>query len=127
MPSGVRQEIGRFTARDIVNYRTTIVNPMVDAAVGRPPGSMLGGPSVDLDPFSEVVLSYLFSKSYESSELDFKESLETAKGSEFPKVARHFFGMSNYGGGFLLIGFRPKPTGGFLPVGSRQRLSHRPG
>ncbi len=117
MPSGVRQEIGRFTARDIVNYRTTIVNPMVDAAVGRPPGSMLGGPSVDLDPFSEVVLSYLFSKSYESSELDFKESLETAKGSEFPKVARHFFGMSNYGGGFLLIGFRPKPTGGFLPVG----------
>lgn len=90
---------------------------MVDAAAGRPPSSVLGGPSADLDPFNEVVLSYLFSRNYESSELDFKESLETAKGSEFPKVARHFFGMSNYGGGFLMIGFRPKPTGGFLPIG----------
>ena len=90
---------------------------MVSAEVGRPPSGILGGPTADLDPFGEAVLSYLFSRNYESSELDFKESLETAKGSEFPKVARHFFGMSNYGGGFLLVGFRPKPTGGYLPVG----------
>jgi hypothetical protein len=85
--------------------------------LSRPPIGALGGPAAEFDPFSEPVLSYLFSRSYESSELDFKESLETAKGSEFPKVARHFFGMANYGGGFLLVGFRPKPTGGFLPVG----------
>lgn len=90
---------------------------MVNAEVGRPPSGMLGGPTASLDPFGEAVLSYLFSRNYESSELDFKESLETAKGSEFPKVARHFFGMSNYGGGFLMVGFRPKPTGGYLPVG----------
>ena len=127
VPPEPGRKLGRFTGQDIVNYRTTIVDPMVDAAVGRPPSSMLGGPSVNLDPFSEVVLSYLFSRSYESSELDFKESLETAKGSEFPRVARHFFGMSNYGGGFLLVGFRPKPTGGFLPVGVAEDLPHRPG
>lgn len=69
------------------------------------------------DPLNETVLSYLFSVKYESPDVDFKETIETARGSSFAKVARHFFGMSNYGGGFLLVGFRPKPTGGFLPVG----------
>ncbi|MGB7123385.1 MAG: ATP-binding protein [Thermoplasmata archaeon] len=90
---------------------------MLETGPVHPPPGSLTGHQAGADPFSEAVLSNLFSRNYESSELDFKESLETAKGSNFAKVARHFFGMSNYGGGFLLVGFQAKPTGGFLPVG----------
>jgi hypothetical protein len=117
MPRRWSLQGGHVEARVIVNYRTTIVLSMAEATMGRPSIALIGGPTGDLDPFNDAVLSFLFSKRYESSELDFKESLETAKGSEFPKVARHFFGLSNYGGGYLLVGFRPKPTGGFVPVG----------
>jgi hypothetical protein len=69
------------------------------------------------DPFSDAVLSHLFNQKYEASDIDFKETIDTSHGSNFPKIARHFFGMSNYGGGFLLIGFRQKETGGYDPVG----------
>jgi hypothetical protein len=63
------------------------------------------------------MLSYLFSQKYERSELDFKEIIETTRGSNFAKDARHFFAMSNYGGGYLLVGFRSKPKGGYEPIG----------
>ena len=69
------------------------------------------------DPFNEALLSHLFTRKYESSDVDFKETLDTSHGGPFPKIAKHFFGMSNFGGGFLLIGFRDKPTGGYEPVG----------
>ncbi|MCI4331140.1 MAG: ATP-binding protein [Thermoplasmata archaeon] len=90
---------------------------MIQPGPAQPQSGSLTGGQAGADPFGEAILSYLCSRSYESSELDFKETLETAKGSNFAKVARHFFGMTNYGGGFLLVGFREKPTGGFLPVG----------
>ena len=69
------------------------------------------------EPFNEALLSHLFTRKYETADVDFKETLETARGSSFPKVAKHFFGMSNYGGGFLLVGFRPRLTGGYDPIG----------
>ncbi|MDG6950044.1 MAG: ATP-binding protein [Nitrososphaerota archaeon] len=69
------------------------------------------------DPLNDTVLSHLFNQKYETPSIDFKETLDTTRGSNFAKIARHFFAMSNYGGGFLLIGFQPKPTGGYNPVG----------
>jgi len=113
----VSGDTSAYSPRDTVNYRVDILSRMVEGTLSPPPVAVAGRPAAEFDPFSEPVLSYLFSRNYESSELDFKESLETARGSDFPKVARHFFGMANYGGGFLLVGFRAKPTGGFLPVG----------
>lgn len=69
------------------------------------------------DPFDPAVVSKLFSQRYETSDVDFKEVIETSHGSNFAKIAKHMFGLSNYGGGFLMVGFRQKPTGGFDPVG----------
>lgn len=73
--------------------------------------------AVASDPLSDQVLSYLFNQKYETPSIDFKETIDTSRGSDFAKIARHFFAMSNYGGGFLMVGFRSKPTGGYDSVG----------
>ena len=90
------------------------------SSLDRPPPSVPDRSSVILpgdSPFNEALLSHLFTRRYETADVDFKETVETSRGSAFPKVAKHFFGMANYGGGFLLVGFRHKPTGGYEPLG----------
>jgi hypothetical protein len=69
------------------------------------------------DPLGDVMVDYLLSRKYEASEFDFKEIISTGRNSDFAKVAKDIFAMSNYGGGYLLLGFRQRPTGGYDPVG----------
>lgn len=69
------------------------------------------------DPLGPPMVSYLLSRHYETSEIDFKETIDLARGSDFAKTAKHIFAMANYGGGYIIVGFRERMTGGFDPIG----------
>jgi Putative DNA-binding domain len=73
-----------------------------------------------LTPLDEIVVDFLLSKKRETSEIDFKLTLDISKNSDFAKIAKDIFAMSNYGGGYLVIGFKEKETGGYEPVGLPQ-------
>jgi len=68
-------------------------------------------------PLDNIVVDFVLSQKRETAELDFKLTLDIRKGSEFAKIAKDIFAMSNYGGGHLVFGYREKETGGFEPVG----------
>lgn len=69
------------------------------------------------DPLDDVVTDFLLSKKRETSEIDFKFTVNIRKNSDFAKIAKHVFAMSNYGGGYLLLGFKETETGSIDPVG----------
>jgi hypothetical protein len=70
------------------------------------------------NPLDDRVVNYLLSKKSESADLDFKLVVEIKKDSqEFPKIAKDIFAMSNYGGGYILVGFEETPTGTVNLVG----------
>jgi hypothetical protein len=68
-------------------------------------------------PLDEIVIDFLLSQKRETSEIDFKLTLDISRNSDFAKIAKDIFAMSNYGGGYLIIGYREKETGGYEPVG----------
>ncbi|MGI0084209.1 MAG: hypothetical protein ACREBQ_03915 [Nitrososphaerales archaeon] len=55
-----------------------------------------------------MMVDWLIDHDKEEPYLDFKEALGISKNSPFPKIAKDIFAFSNYGGGFILIGFRHK-------------------
>ena len=65
-------------------------------------------PEVDPEPTGDMMLDWLIDHDKEEPYLDFKESLDISKTAPFPKIAKDFFAFANYGGGFILIGFRHK-------------------
>ena len=50
-------------------------------------------------------------------ELDFKLTLDIRKGSDFAKITKDIFALSNYGGGYIIFGYNERKTGSFAPVG----------
>lgn len=70
-----------------------------------------------LDPIGDSMASFLLSRKHETAEYDFKHTLRVDSGADFAKVAKDIFAFSNCGGGYLVIGFAEKPTGGYEPVG----------
>lgn len=56
-----------------------------------------------------MMLDFLIEKDKEEPFLDFKETLDISRGSHFANIAKDIFAFSNYGGGFLLIGFKERP------------------
>jgi len=72
------------------------------------------------NPLDEIVIDFVLSQKRETAELDFKLTLDIHKDSDFAKIAKDIFAMSNYGGGFLLFGFQETKTGTFEPVGLLQ-------
>jgi hypothetical protein len=68
-------------------------------------------------PLDDVVVDFLLSQRRETAELDFKLTLDIRKGSDFAKIAKDIFAMSNYGGGYLIFGFKELKSGRFDPVG----------
>lgn len=70
-----------------------------------------------LDPTGDSMVAFLLSRKHETAEYDFKETLKAETDSEFARVAKDIFAFSNYGGGYLVLGFREQPTGGYEPVG----------
>lgn len=69
------------------------------------------------DPLDDIVTDFMLSQRRETAELDFKWTLDIFKGSDFTKIAKHIFAMSNYGGGYLLFGFKETETGSYKPTG----------
>ncbi len=63
-------------------------------------------PEVDVDPLGDMMLDFLIIDwDNEDCFLDFKETLEIGSDAPFAKIAKDIFAFSNYGGGFLLIGY----------------------
>jgi hypothetical protein len=69
---------------------------------------VVGLPEVDVDPLGDLMLDFLIDRDKEEPFLDFKETLSIAKDSPFAKVAKDILAFSNYGCGFVLIGFRER-------------------
>jgi len=69
------------------------------------------------NPLDDIVIPFILSQRRETAELDFKLALDIRKGSDFAKIAKDIFAMSNYGGGYLVFGYEESKTGSFDPVG----------
>lgn len=65
-------------------------------------------PEVNVDPVGDMMVDWLIDHDREEPYLDFKETLDISKNSPFPKIAKDIFAFSNYGSGFILLGFRHK-------------------
>jgi hypothetical protein len=74
---------------------------------------------VNVDPLGDTMLDFLIDMDQEEAFIDFKETLSTSKSYPFPKIAKDIFAFSNYGGGFLLIGFKERKT----PLDSSKNLA----
>ncbi len=68
-------------------------------------------------PLDKLVVEFVLSQRRETAELDFKLTLDIRKGSDFAKIAKDIFAMSNYGGGYIVFGYKERETGSFDPVG----------
>ncbi len=66
-------------------------------------------PEVDVEPLGDIMLDFLIERDKEEAFLDFKETLSVSHDAPFAKIAKDIFAFANYGGGFFLIGFKPKP------------------
>jgi hypothetical protein len=69
------------------------------------------------NPLDDIVIDFVLFQRRETAELDFKFTLDVHKDSDFAKIAKDIFAMSNYGGGYILFGFKETRTGTFDPVG----------
>jgi len=56
------------------------------------------------------MLNFLIDRDKEEAFLDFKETIKIDKDSPFSKIAKDIFAFSNYGGGFILVGFKERKT-----------------
>ena len=63
-------------------------------------------PEVDVKPLGKLILDFLIQRDKEEPFIDFKEKISISKGYPFVKIAKDFFAFSNYGGGYLLLGFK---------------------
>lgn len=72
------------------------------------------------DPLDDLVVQFILSQRRETAELDFKLTLDIRKDSDFAKIAKDIFAMSNYGGGHLVFGYKETKTGSFDLVGLRK-------
>ena len=72
---------------------------------------------VETGPLSEYVVDYLCKSTKESPFLDFKKTIDTSRNSKFPEIAKDVFAFSNYGGGWMLLGWEEYKKNQFVPVG----------
>jgi len=68
-------------------------------------------------PLDNIVIDFILSQRRETAELDFKLTVDVRKGSDFAKITKDIFAMSNYGGGHLVFGYKELETGSFDAVG----------
>lgn len=71
----------------------------------------------ECEPLSDYVLNFLKSQKKECSYLDFKLTISTDKDSDFPEIVKDILAFSNYGGGWILIGWKEERKSQFLPMG----------
>ena len=65
-------------------------------------------PEVKVEPLGDLMLDFLIDRDNESAYVDFKEVIDISKEGPFAKIAKDIFALSNYGGGFILIGFKER-------------------
>ena len=68
-------------------------------------------------PLDDIVTRYLLSQKRETSDIDFKLTIDISNNADFCKIAKDIFAISNYGGGYLVVGFKETPTGRYDPAG----------
>ncbi len=68
-------------------------------------------------PLSDYVIGFLKSQNKENPYLDFKLTIDIAKGSDFPEIVKDILAFSNYGCGWILIGWQEKTKNVFTPIG----------
>ncbi len=74
----------------------------------------------DTEPLSDYAINYLTNQKKECAYTDFKLIADVSKGSDFPEIAKDIFAFSNYGGGWILIGWKEYKKNRFVPVGLPQ-------
>jgi len=82
-------------------------------------------------PLDDHVIDFLIDHDKEEPYLDFKEIISIAKDYPFSELAKDFLAFLNYGGGWVLLGFRDKSRSPveedknwnrqYVPVGLRAR------
>lgn len=72
---------------------------------------------VETQPLSDYVISFMKNQKRESPYLDFKWKISIKKDSNFPEIVKDIFAFSNYGGGWILIGWKEEKSNYFLPLG----------
>ncbi len=77
----------------------------------------------EAEPLSDYVLNFLKSQKKECSYLDFKLTISIRKDSDFPEIVKDILSFSNYGGGWILIGWKEYKKSQYTPVGVPQDYS----
>jgi len=72
---------------------------------------------VEAEPLSDYVIDFLTAQRKESPYLDFKLIINLRKDSNFSEIAKDFFALSNYGGGWILVGWEEYKPSQYVPVG----------
>ncbi len=72
---------------------------------------------------SDYMVDFLFNRFKECPYLDYKWFFNLEKGSNFLKIIKHIFAFSNYGGGWILTGWKEEPKGKYQPVGHPDEYS----
>jgi hypothetical protein len=63
-------------------------------------------PEVNTEPLGDLILNFLIDKDDEKAFIDFKETISIDKDYPFAKIAKDIFAFANYGGGYILVGYR---------------------
>ena len=71
----------------------------------------------DAEPLNDDVINFLIAQKKECPYLDFKYTIHIRKNSDFPEIAKDIFAFSNYGGGWLLVGWKEEKKNQYIPVG----------
>jgi len=76
------------------------------------------------NPINDEIVDFLMSKNGETAEYDFKYLINLKKNSDFVKIVEDIFAMSNYGGGYILFGFKERDdVAGYEPLGLPEGFS----
>jgi hypothetical protein len=71
---------------------------------------------VESEPLSDYVIDFLKQRKSEAPFLDFKWTMDISD-SAFPEIAKDIFAFSNYGVGWLLLGWKEITNSQYSPVG----------
>lgn len=72
---------------------------------------------IESEPLSDYVIDFLASRKKECPYLDFKYTMHIGKESDFTEIAKDIFAFSNYGGGWILIGWKEIKSNHYVPEG----------
>ncbi|MFQ5834145.1 MAG: RNA-binding domain-containing protein [Candidatus Thorarchaeota archaeon] len=78
---------------------------------------------INPDPLGEFMIEYLHGNRNENSRVDYKLTVDISRQSDFAKIAKHIFAMSNNGGGWLLFGYEDIGKGKIIPRGLDERFN----